>query len=69
MLFIEHAVHGKPYAQCAPPLGIPVDSARHVTARVRGLVLDALRGVLSAERVAEADFEQELVSLLSHLKP
>jgi DNA-directed RNA polymerase specialized sigma24 family protein len=69
MLFIEHAVHGKPYAQCAPPLGIPVDSARHVTARVRGLVLDAMRGVLSAERVAEADFEQELVALLSHLKP
>jgi hypothetical protein len=32
-------------------------------------VLDALRGVLSAERVAEADFEQELVALLSHLKP
>lgn len=68
-LFIEHFVHGKPYAECAPPLGIPVDAARHAAARVRGLVLDALRGVLSAEHVAEADVERELVALLSHLQP
>lgn len=69
LLFIEHAIHGKPYAECAPPLGIPVDAARHVTARVRGLVLDALRGVLSAEHVAEADVERELGALLAHLQP
>lgn len=68
-LFTEHAIHGKPYVQCAPPLGIPVDAARHATARVRGLVLDALRGMLSAELVAEADVERELVALLSRLHP
>jgi DNA-directed RNA polymerase specialized sigma24 family protein len=68
-LFIEHSLQGKPYAECAPPLGIPVDGARHATARVRGLMLDALRGVLSAEQVAEADFERELMALLSRLQP
>lgn len=68
-LFVEHSLNGKPYAECAPPLGIPVDAARHATARVRGLVLDALRGVLSAEQVAEADVERELVALLAHLQP
>lgn len=68
-LFIEHAVHGKPYAECAPSLGLAVDGARHATARVRGILLDALRGVLSAEQVAEADFERELVALMSRLHP
>lgn len=68
-LFFEHAVQGKPYAVCAPPLGIPIDGARHATARVRGLMLDALRGVLSAEQVAEADFERELMTLLARLQP
>ncbi len=68
-LFVEHFVHGKPYAECAPPLGIPIDAARHASARVRGLVLDALRGVLSAEQVAEPDMERELLALLSRLQP
>ena len=69
LLFLAHSVHGKSYAECAPPLGIPVESARHVSARVRGLLLDALRGILSAERVAESDVERELVVLLEWLRP
>jgi len=68
-LFIAHSVEGKPYAECAPPFFIPVEAARHASARVRGLLLDALRGVLCAEQVSEAEIERELVALIAHLQP
>lgn len=68
-LFVAHSINGRPYAECAPPLGIAVEGARHCTERVRGLLLDALRGVLAAEQVGEAELQGELLGLLENLSP
>ncbi len=68
-LFVAHTIDGLPYSVCAPPLGIDVETARHATARVRGLLTDSLRAILGAEQVGEQHLESELAALLRNARP
>lgn len=62
-LFRLHTVHGMPYQQAAPAVGVPLSSASSVHRQVVDRLRDAIRVILERDGVAPADIDRELASM------